>query len=407
MEDLSGTAARPDVDVVVVGAGMAGLYLLHRLRGLGLSAQAFEAADDVGGTWYWNRYPGARCDVMSVDYSYSFDPELDEQWEWSEKHATQPEILRYLQFVADKHDLRRDIQFSTRIDHASWDDESLRWQVRTAAGDVVSCRHFVMATGCLSQPKAIDINGLERFAGAVYSTSRWPHEGVDFTGQRVAVIGTGSSGIQSIPIIAAQAAQLTVYQRTPNFSVPAHNGPTPKEKLDALAAGRDEYREAARWSRGGVPTAPAELGAFEVSDEERLACYEAAWQAGELFRIVNLYKDIGVDPVANDTLAEFIRNKIRATVHDPTTAALLCPTDHPFGTKRPCLDSGYYETFNLDHVTSRRPACRSDHDDHRNGHRHRRRVERVRRDRVRHRVRRDDGSDRRSRHQGPERDDTA
>ena len=220
----------PDVDVVVVGAGFAGLYLLHRLRGLGFSTRAFESADDVGGTWYWNRYPGARCDIPTTDYTYSFDPELESEWTWSEKYATQPEILRYLQYVADKYDLRRDIQFSTRVESAAWDDEASLWRVRTDRGDEVSCRYLVMATGCLSMPKAPDIEGAERFAGEVYFTSRWPHEGVDFTGKRVAVIGTGSSGIQSIPLIAEQAAQLTVFQRTPNFSMPAHNGPVRPEK---------------------------------------------------------------------------------------------------------------------------------------------------------------------------------
>ena len=197
---------------------------------LGFSTRAFESADDVGGTWYWNRYPGARCDIPTTDYTYSFDPALESEWTWSEKYATQPEILRYAQYVADKYDLRRDIQFATRIESATWDDAASLWHVRTDRGDEVSCRHLVMASGCLSMPKAADIEGAERFAGEVYFTSTWPHEGVDFTGKRVAVIGTGSSGIQSIPLIAAQAAQLTVFQRTPNFSVPAHNGAVRHEK---------------------------------------------------------------------------------------------------------------------------------------------------------------------------------
>lgn len=192
---------QPDVDVVVVGAGFAGLYLLHRLRGLGFSAKVFEAADDVGGTWYWNRYPGARCDVPTTDYTYSFDPSLEDDWTWSEKYAAQPEILRYLQFVADRYDLRRDIEFSTRVGSAQWDEGGRLWRLRTDQGDELSCRYYVMATGCLSMPKEVDIERADRFGGEVYFTSRWPHEGVDFTGKRVGVIRTGSSGIQSIPLM--------------------------------------------------------------------------------------------------------------------------------------------------------------------------------------------------------------
>ena len=338
------------VDVVVVGAGVAGLYLLHRLRRAGMSVRAFESGSDVGGTWYWNRYPGARCDIQSIDYSYSFDTELDETWTWSEKYATQPEILRYLGHVADKHDLRRDIQFSTRVDKAVWDDEASNWIVRTDKGEEVRARHYVMATGCLSLPKAAEIAGSDRFAGEVYYTSRWPHEGVDFTGKRVGVIGTGSSGIQSIPIMAAQAQQMTIFQRTPNFSIPAGNGPIPTEKLAAIDGRRAEYREEAKWSRGGVPVPNVEIRALAVSEEERQAAYEAAWEAGEL-TILGTFSDLLVNNAANETLAEFIRNKIRSIVHDPETAEALCPKDHPFGTKRPCLDTGYYETFNLPHVS--------------------------------------------------------
>src|ERR1700722_12094225 len=197
-----------EVDVVVVGAGFSGLYLLHRLRQLGFSIKGFDAGGDVGGTWYWNRYPGARCDVATTDYSYSFDPELEREWAWSEKYATQPEILAYLQHVADRYDLRRDIEFSTAVEAAVWDEPARRWRLRTDRGGQVSCRYYVMASGCLSLPKSPDIPGAERFAGEVYFTSKWPHERVDFSGKRVAVIGTGSSGIQSIPVIAAEAAQL-------------------------------------------------------------------------------------------------------------------------------------------------------------------------------------------------------
>ncbi|HEY1001062.1 MAG TPA: NAD(P)/FAD-dependent oxidoreductase, partial [Streptosporangiaceae bacterium] len=208
-------------DAVVVGAGFSGLYMLYRLRQLGLSVRVFDVADDVGGTWYWNRYPGARCDVPTTDYTFSFDPELEKEWTWSEKYATQPEILDYLRFVTDRHELRPDIEFSTAVTAARWDEPAKQWVITTGGGREVRCRHYIMATGCLSVPKSQDIEGAARFAGPVYFTSRWPHEGVDFTGQRVAVIGTGSSGIQSIPLIARQASQLTVFQRTANFSIPA------------------------------------------------------------------------------------------------------------------------------------------------------------------------------------------
>jgi cation diffusion facilitator CzcD-associated flavoprotein CzcO/acetyl esterase/lipase len=339
-----------DFDVVVVGAGFAGLYMLYRLRSLGFSTIVLESAGDVGGTWYWNRYPGARCDIESVDYSYSFDPELEAEWQWSERYATQPEILRYLGHVADKHDLRRDIRFSTRVESATWDDGASRWLVRTDRGDEISCRFYVMATGCLSLPKTLDIEGLDRFEGATYYTSRWPHEGVDFSGMRVAVIGTGSSGIQSIPLIAEQAAELTVFQRTPNFSRPAHNGPVAAEKRAAFEAGPAAYREAARLSRAGVPAEPSMVRALQVSEEERLAKYEEAYASGDLLALSATFADIGAIPEANETVCEFMRGKIRSIVRDPETAETLCPKDHYYGTKRPCLDTDYFETYNLPHV---------------------------------------------------------
>ncbi|NKB70512.1 MAG: alpha/beta hydrolase fold domain-containing protein [Candidatus Latescibacteria bacterium] len=354
MPTKNGTANRffgqPDVDVVVAGAGFAGLYLLHRLRKMGFSTKVLEAADDVGGTWYWNRYPGARCDIKTIDYSYSFDAELEKEWQWSEKYATQPEILRYLQHVADRFELRTDIEFCRRVESAAWDDDASLWRLRIDSGQEVRCRYYVMATGCLSQPKTLDIEGADRFAGATYFTSRWPHEGVDFTGMRVGVVGTGSSGIQSIPIIAEQAAELTVFQRTPNFSIPAHNGPVAPEDLAALANGREKYREAARRSQAGVPLEPSGQGALQISQEERHALYESLWERGELVPFYLAFNDMYINPAANETLAEFVRNKIRAAVDDPETAEALCPYDHPWGTKRPCLDSNYYQTFNLPHV---------------------------------------------------------
>ncbi|HZG90729.1 MAG TPA: alpha/beta hydrolase fold domain-containing protein [Pseudonocardia sp.] len=346
----TGAAPEPDVDVVVVGAGFAGLYLLHRLRGLGFTATALEAADDVGGTWYWNRYPGARCDIPTTDYTFGFDPELESAWTWSEKYATQPEILRYLQFVADRYDLRRDIRFRTRATAATWDEQAGFWRIDTDPGPALTGRYYVMATGCLSVPKELDIPGTERFGGEVYSTSRWPHEGVDFTGKRVAVIGTGSSGVQAIPLIAEQAAALTVFQRTPNFTVPAHNGAAPPDSVAQLAADRDGYRQRAKWSRIGVPYDPATETAAMLTPEQRRERFDAAVAEGGLAPISSVFADQGINPAANDVLADLLRERIRSIVRDPRTADALCPTDHYFGTKRPCLDTGYYETFNLPHV---------------------------------------------------------
>ena len=342
-------AGATNVDVVIVGAGFAGMYQLKRMRDAGFSAVVIEAGDGVGGTWYWNRYPGARCDILTVDYSYSWDPELESEWEWSERYATQPEILRYANFVADKHDLRRDIRFDTRVTSASWDESTKRWTVSTTDGDVVG-QHYVMATGCLSVPKVPDVPGNGRFEGPTYSTSEWPHEGVDFTGMRVAVIGTGSSGIQSIPIIAEQAAQLTVFQRTPNFSMPAHHGPIADERLVEYRQDPAHYREEARHSRIGVPFVPlAELSALEVTEAERNAAYEQSWQRGELGQLTP-FTDLGINAEANDTMRRFIHNKIRGIVDDPEIAELLCPTNHYFATKRPCLDTNYYATYNRPNV---------------------------------------------------------
>jgi cation diffusion facilitator CzcD-associated flavoprotein CzcO/acetyl esterase/lipase len=349
MTDIARTGRpTPDVDVVVVGAGIAGLYLAYRLSRAGYRLRVFEAGDDLGGTWYWNRYPGARVDVPSVDYMFSFDPDWRRDWQWSEKYATQPEILRYLNHVADKHDLRRHITFSTQVQDAGWDDDASLWRVRTDGGDVTA-RFVVMATGCLSIPKPAEVDGLERFAGEVYFTSRWPQEPVDFTDKRVAVIGTGSSGVQSIPVIAQEARELVVFQRTPNFSIPARNGPLSPEKLAQLA-NEAEYRAAARVSWGGIPGDRSIIPTFSVSESERQERFEHAWQSGLLFETFTVFADVLSNPAANYEFAEFFRNKIRSIVDDPQTAADLCPTDHPLGTKRPCLDTNYYATYNLPNV---------------------------------------------------------
>jgi cation diffusion facilitator CzcD-associated flavoprotein CzcO/acetyl esterase/lipase len=340
------------VDVAVVGAGFAGLYLLHRLRKAGFTTMVLEEAGDVGGTWYWNRYPGARCDIQTIDYSYTFDPELEGAWKWSEKYATQPEILRYLGFVADRYDLRRDIRFGTKVTAATWDEAAERWQLTTDSGAAVSCRNYIMATGCLSAPKPPEIDGVKDFKGEVYFTGRWPHDEVKLAGKRVAVIGTGSSGIQSIPLIAEQTAHLTIFQRTPNFALPAHNGPAPNDRAALLESDRAGYREQARWSLAGVPYPQQTTVSWQLSDAERRERFEQAWAAGDLVHILTqLWADQAVDVDGNSLVGELIREKIRATVKDPETAAALSPHDHPFGAKRPCLDTNYYATYNRHNVT--------------------------------------------------------
>jgi cyclohexanone monooxygenase len=343
------TAAADPLDAVVVGAGFAGLYQLHRLRGQGLRVRVFDAAEDVGGTWYWNRYPGCRCDVESVDYSYSFSPELDQEWTWTERYAAQPEILAYLRHVADRFDLRRDITFSTSVTAASFAED--RWTVTTDGGETVSARFLIMATGCLSVLKPPEVDGLDRFAGPVHHTGRWPHEGVDVSGRRVAVIGTGSSGVQSIPLLAADAARLTVFQRTPSYVLPAHNRPLTSEEIADRKANYPEHRAAARTSGFGIPRAPATgERALEVSPAQRRARYQGAYDEGVLIALGGTFADLRLDQAANDTVAEFIRGKIRDRVADPETAEALSPRGYPFGTKRHALDTGYFETYNSEHV---------------------------------------------------------
>ncbi|HYI60366.1 MAG TPA: NAD(P)/FAD-dependent oxidoreductase [Acidimicrobiales bacterium] len=338
------------VDVVVVGAGFAGLYMVHRARELGLDVVGIEAADGVGGTWWWNRYPGARCDVESLEYSYSFDEDLQQEWEWTERYAGQPEILRYLDHVADRFDLRPHFRFGTRVTAATWDEGRARWWVETDAGDTVKARFVVMATGCLSSAMEPAIPGRDSFAGATHHTGRWPHEGVDLAGRRVGVIGTGSSGIQAIPVIAEEAAELTVFQRTPAYSVPARNGPLDPVEAKEVKARYAELRAANRLRATGfgsrVP--PAGASALQATDEERRAEYEARWQRGG-FTFLAGYTDLFTDPGANATAAEFVREKIGEVVADPEVAARLAPTQM-IGCKRLCLDTGYYEAFNRPHV---------------------------------------------------------
>ena len=346
---MPGLQAR-EVDVAIVGAGFAGMYMLHRVRGLGMSAVVFEAGAGVGGTWYWNRYPGARCDVESMQYSYSFSPELQQDWQWSELFASQPEILRYANHVADRLDLRRDMRFDTRVTEARFDEAEHRWDIRTDRGDHVSARHCVMATGCLSTARVPDFEGLTSFKGMTYHTGHWPHEGVDFTGQRVGIIGTGSSAIQAIPVIAEQAAHLTVFQRTPNFSIPSRNGRMTPNYEQAWKSAYPQRRDQAREARTGVLNDPNDKSALEVSDAERQREYETRWEAGGT-SFMAAFNDLIFSQPANDTASEFVRNQIRGIVRDPAVAELLAPKNHPIGTKRICVDTDYYQTYNRTNVT--------------------------------------------------------
>lgn len=341
------------LDVVIVGAGFAGLYQLYRARKAGLTARVIEAGEDVGGTWYWNRYPGARCDVESLDYSFSFDKELEQEWTWSERYATQPEILRYIKHVAERFDLARDIQFRTRVTRAVFDEQRKRWTVGTDAGESFDAQFCVLATGCLSIAQAPDFKGLSSFAGKWYHSADWPKEGVDFTGKRVGVIGTGSSGVQMIPLIAEQARQLTVFQRTANFSVPAQNESLDEEAVRHAKAHYGERRASARESSNGLYLEANDKSALEVSEDERLREFEFRWKgAGGGFRMLRAFNDLLLNETANAYAADFVRSKIRAIVRDPKVAELLCPKkDLRFGTKRLCVDSGYYETFNRPNVT--------------------------------------------------------
>ena len=340
-----------NVDVVIVGAGFAGMYLLHRLRGLGLSVQVFETATGVGGTWYWNRYPGARCDVESMQYSYSFLNELQQEWKWSERFAAQPEILRYANHVADRLDLRRNIRFETRVTDTVYDEAGSLWQIRTDKGNHVTARHCIMAVGCLSTARTPDFKGLESFKGKTYHTGEWPHEGVDFTGLRVGVIGTGSSAIQAIPVIAEQAKHLTVFQRTPNFSIPSRNTPMPAEYEAWWKTHYPEQRRKAREQmRTGVINQMNDQSALDVSPEERRRIYEDRWNQGGTAFMVS-FNDLITNKAANDTAVEFVHEKIRSVVNDPAVAELLLPKNHPIGTKRICVDTNYYQTYNRPNVT--------------------------------------------------------
>jgi cyclohexanone monooxygenase len=341
--------AAADFDAVVVGAGFAGLYMLHRLRQAGFSARVYEAGGGVGGTWYWNRYPGARCDAESVEYSYQFSEALQQEWNWSERYATQSEILRYANHVADRFDLRRDIRFDTRVNMAHFDEASGRWRVHISDGAPVSARFCIMATGCLSSPNVPDIPGLDGFGGPWYHTGNWPREPVDFTGLRVGVIGTGSTGIQLIPVLAREAEHLFVFQRTPNYTVPARNAPLSPGDRDAVKADYRAFRERISRMAFGTNLNHNEARAAECDPDAREREYASRWRHGGL-PFLAAFADLLLSEAANDTAAEFIRARIREIVRDPATAERLSPRSI-LGCKRLCLDTDYYETFNRANVS--------------------------------------------------------
>ena len=354
METIARNVSTEILDAVIIGAGFAGLYSLYRLRDkLGLKARAFDTAEDVGGTWYWNRYPGARCDIESYWYSYSFDEALQQEWTWSEHFASQPEILRYLNHVADRFDFRRDIQFGTRVESAIYDEDSRRWKVETSDGDCFEARFLISGLGNLSLPREPDFPGLSDFTGAVYSTGRWPKEPVDFTGKRVAIIGTGASAIQAIPLIAEQAGHLTVFQRTANYATPLQNRPLKPEESAAIKAKYAELRRMQRESFAGIPYQlefEIRPSALADSAEERERVFEARYAAGSFRLPFGSYFDVLTDLEANETAADFVRRKVRARINDPKGAEMLTPRGHPYGSRRTPMETNYYEAFNRDDV---------------------------------------------------------
>ncbi|WP_127783910.1 NAD(P)/FAD-dependent oxidoreductase [Rhodococcus sp. X156] len=348
---MTSTAPAPQSvhDVLVVGAGFAGLYAVHRARQAGLDVLAVEAGTGVGGTWFWNRYPGARCDVESVDYSYSFDEDLQQSWIWSERYAGQPEILAYLEHVADRFDLRRDIVLGQRVTSAHLDEDTAVWHVGTDTGQTYLARFVLMATGCLSALNKPDIPGTDSFAGEVYFTAAWPQQEPDLTGKRVGIIGTGSSGVQSVPLLAERAASLTVFQRSANYSVPMPNHVLTPADQERIRAEYPARRKKSAYAPAGTPHESYPHNALELSEQERLAAMEARWaEGGVLFG--KTFPDQNANLAANDVVREFAEAKIRSVVADPEVADALVPTDHPIGTKRICTDIGYYQTFNQPHV---------------------------------------------------------
>ncbi len=348
--DRAGGAAKR-YDAVVIGAGFAGLYAVHKLTELGLSVRGYEKGGDVGGVWYWNRYPGARCDCESFYYSYSFSDALQQEWSWSQRYPEQPEILGYLGHVADRFDLRRHFEFGATVEALQWDEAASLWTVTTAGGETVAARFVISAAGCISAIQKPALPELERFTGDIHYTAAWPHAGVDFAGQRVGVIGTGASGVQAIPIIARQAKHLTVFQRTPNFVLPARNAPLAAEFDAWVKANYDEIRAKCLASPGAVPFDGVHRSALDATPAEREAIYGATWELGGLRFFVETFSDLITSKEANDTAAEFVRARIREVVDDPAIAETLSPRDHPIATKRPPLGDDYYATYNRPNVT--------------------------------------------------------
>jgi cyclohexanone monooxygenase len=346
----SGRGRIEELDVLVVGAGFSGLYAIYRFRQQGLKLLCLEAAGGVGGVWHHNRYPGARCDVRSIDYSYSFSRELQQEWRWTERFASQPEILRYAEHVAERFDLLKHIQLNTRLVSAHWDEATGQWLARSDTGERYACRYVVLATGALSAPKTPDFEGLEDFAGEWHQTSRWPHHPVSFAGKRVGVIGTGSSGIQTIPVVAEEALHLTVFQRTPAFSMPARNGPIDEAEYAEIRARYDAYRREMRSGQSGQFSVGSGRPAHDFTPDQQQTALEAGWARGGL-GLGGAFSDSLTNQDANDIVARFIHDKIRSIVKDPAVAEKLCPTDHPVSTRRPCLDTGYFEAFNRENVT--------------------------------------------------------
>jgi cation diffusion facilitator CzcD-associated flavoprotein CzcO len=343
------TTPTDEFDAVIIGAGFSGLYMLHRLRTLGFRCRLYETGDGVGGTWYWNRYPGARCDSESYFYCFTFDDELLQEWNWTERFPAQEEIRLYLNYVADKFALRTHIQLQTRVATATYDDAKLRWRVTTDAGDDVEARYVVTAVGSISAANVPEIPGLEAFTGRWFHTGRWPHEGVDLTGLRVGVIGTGSTGMQLIPVVAQQAGELTVFQRTPNYSMPARNAPLDPAFIARVKATYPELNAVTRRSAGGMPIPGPTQSFDEVDEDEAHRRYEAAWAQGGVV-VLQQFNDLLTNERSNEFAAEFFRQKIREAVDDPDIADKLTPLSYPIAAKRPVLDTDYFETFNEPHV---------------------------------------------------------
>ncbi|KRB99032.1 cyclohexanone monooxygenase [Hydrogenophaga sp. Root209] len=335
--------------MIIVGGGFGGMYAVYKFNKLGLKLQAFESGNDVGGVWYWNRYPGARVDLPSIDYSYSFSPEIEQEWTWSEQYAAQPELLRYIDFVAKRLDLRRHFQFNTRVDSAVWDEDRQLWTVKTNRGDTFEAPFCIMATGPLSVPKKPEIEGLDRFKGRLMYAARWPHEPVDFAGKRVGVIGTGSTGIQIVQEVGRQAGELFVFQRTPSFTMPMRNVPIEPEYMAEVKRHYAGIREIARNSAIGGARPLSTRGFFTVTPGQRLALLEDSWNQGGL-AMLGTFGDLMINEEANEHVAEFVRGKIGEVVTDPSTAESLKPRGYPIFARRPCLDTGYYETYNLPNV---------------------------------------------------------